>query len=323
MGFLEMTTEIKTQLIAPRIARNKTELDKFLSKNNIRSLWPPAVEQLPSTIIEGLPAGSYNPTIIRHNGKLVMVSRFHPNATSATKLTISELDEQLKVISNQELDLNDENSCEDARLFEFKGGLWMLYVSSTWPNFPASQMKCVQLSKPDKWRVSDSTEYWLPDRQTNEKNHVPIVYADELHVIYKTENGEQTIYNLTRKQEIKSSALRWPYGEIRGGCVIPWKENLLRFFHSSLRNEPPTTPWQYAIGCAVMESNPPFKMLAISRRPILRGSEIGGDESRHHHKKKIVFASGVVMSGNDFLLSVGINDSQSALVKIQEKDLQL
>lgn len=72
-----------------------------------------------------------------------------------------------------------------------------------------------------------------------------------------------------------------------------------------------------------MKAEPPFQMLAVSKRPILYGSEIGGDESRFHWKANIIFPLGAVDYDGGWLLSCGQNDSASLLVKIKGKDLML
>jgi predicted GH43/DUF377 family glycosyl hydrolase len=321
-GFTGMS-EIKTQFVPPRIVHNKREMDAFLAKHNIVSQWPAVTEQLPTTVVEGLFAGAYNPSIIRFQGKLLMVYRFHPDTTAATKLAIAELDDNFIVTSNQELDLRDDNSCEDARAFVWKKELWICYVSSTWPTFPASSTKCIKLAKPDHWRASDAFEYWLPDRQTMEKNHLPLPWGDELNIIYRN-IPEQVIYTPADKREMKTPGLRWPFGEIRGGTVpLPYQGKLLRFFHSSMRNEMPPLRHRYYLGAMLMKAEPPFQMLAVSKRPILRGSELGGDTSRHHHKPNVVFVCGAIEHEGGWLASCGCNDSASMLVKISEKDLNL
>jgi predicted GH43/DUF377 family glycosyl hydrolase len=317
----------------PRILRNKTALDKYLADNKIESLWPPIDSQLFTVSVKGLPPGAYNPSIIRFRGRLVMTFRFH-ETTLKTKLGIAELDENFNVIYLQELNLDEDDtlSLEDARLFIWKGELWMSFVVSNWPNFPASQVKICKLSKPDHWRFSDKELYWLPDRQTMEKNHVPLVFDDVFNIIYKhaiwQDNNpadiKQVIYAPFEKREMKNPALRWPYGEIRGGTPpLPYKGHLISFFHSSVRNFPPPQPQCYFVGALVMKADKPFNMLSISKRPIIYGSDVGGDKSRFHWKTRVVFPLGAIADGENFRVSIGVNDSQCAIVTVTEKDLNL
>lgn len=313
----------------PRIARNRSALAKYLADNGIASQWPSVEQQLPVIEIKGLKPGGYNPCIFRHRGQLLLAYRFHPTPALSTKLSLAELDEQFNVISDQVLDLNDENSNEDSRLFERNGNLYMLYVSSTWPTFPAAQVKCVMLEKPDHWRASGAFEYWLPDRQTIEKNHLAIQKDDVLHIAYHHNlmiDGvlTQRICTPADERKMESPALHWPFGTIRGGTnPIPYKGGLLTFFHSSMFNEEPPDNFRYYMGAAVLEAEMPFKMTAVSRRPIIRACETGGDKSRNHWKTKVVFPMGCIEHNDGWLVSAGLNDSACVLIQVSEKDLQL
>lgn len=330
-----MSEEIVLQMpplapkLPPRIQRNKSALEKYLADNGIVSQFPSIENQVFTVPIKNLPPGAFNPCIIRFRERLVMSYRWHPDAGFKTKLAIAELDENFNVIGNFQLDLAEDDSCEDGRLFLWKNDLWISFVVSQFPNFPASQVKIAKLTKPDKWRVSDKELYFLPDRQTSEKNHLPLIYDDVFNIIYhhnKQQDGalNQIVYSPFEKREMKTPALRWPYGEIRGGTVpIPYQGKLISFFHSTLWNEQPPVTHRYYCGAVLLKAEPPFQMLAVSKRPILRGSEIGGDESRFHHKKNVIFPLGAIEYDGGFAVSFGCNDSQSVLIKIQPKDLQL
>lgn len=320
------------QKLPPRIACNKFELEKYLKENKIESLFPPIEQQLLTVAVKGLPQSAYNPSLIRFRGRLVMTYRFHDTQSLKTKLGICELDETFRIIDAQPLDFDETESCEDCRLFVWKNELWANFVVSNWPNFPASQMKIAKLSKPDHWRVSDKDQYFLPDRQTMEKNHVPLIYDEVFNIIYKQnvwqENNPadlaQIIYSPFEKREMKTPALRWPYGEIRGGTVpLPYDGKLISFFHSALDNFPPPHIRCYFVGAILRKAEPPFQMLSISKRPILKGSEVGGDKARFHWKAQVVFPLGAIEYENGWLVSVGSNDSASLLVKISPSNLNL
>ncbi len=311
------------QAIPPRIVYNKLLLDAFLAHRKIVSQWPPVVEQAECVIVQGLFPGGHNPSLIRFRGQLVMAYRFrHGDKWSQSRLAIAELDERFSVTSNQELAVHDENSSlEDPRLFEFQGELCMSYISYTFPTFRSCLVKYVELSKPDRWRASAPVEHPYIVCGAREKNHVPFPVGDRLHIIYRA-NPRQIIFTPGGSVELVTPALRWPYGEIRGGTTpMAYHGRLLKFFHSSLRNEMPPLPWRYYVGAMLMEPEPPFKMLAVSQRPILRGSEVGGDETRMHFKKNVLFLAGCVEKDGVFHLSIGINDSQSAIAKIKPEDL--
>jgi len=311
------------QAVPPRIIYNKLLLDAFLAQRKIVSQWPPVVEQAECIIVQGLFPGGYNPSLIRFHGQLLMAYRFHRGTKYGGYLAIAELDEQFRVTGNHELVIQDEKKAhEDPRLFEFQGRLCMSYVSCALPTFHCL-IKYVELSKPDRWLASAPVEHPYIVRNPREKNHVPFPVGDRLHLIYR-ENPQQIIFTAGERGDLVTPALRWPYGEIRGGTTpMAYHGKLLKFFHSSLRNEMPPLTWRYYVGAMLMEPEPPFQMLAVSKRPILRASELGGDNRVIHFNKNGVFPLGCVEKDGVFHLSIGINNSQSAIAKIKPEDLHL
>jgi predicted GH43/DUF377 family glycosyl hydrolase len=253
-----------------------------------------------------------------------MAYRFRRGTLRGGYLAIAELDEQFRVTSNQELAIQEEKrALEDPRLFEFHGGLCLSYVSFALPIFSSAVVKYVELSKPDCWRASAPVEHPYMVRCIKEKNHVPFPVGDRLHIIYRG-SPRQIIFTAGEDTELVTPALPWPFGEIRGGTTpMAYHGKLLKFFHSSLRNEMPPLVRRYYVGAMLMEPEPPFQMLAVSRRPILRGSEVGGDGTAIHFKRNVVFPAGCVEKDGVFHLSIGINDSQSAIAKIKPEDLHL
>lgn len=318
----------------PRVQRNKIELDKLLATKGIKSEWPPIWEQLPGMVIQFLPPAAYNPTITRHNGKLILAYRYHPDTTFTSKIGISEMDDRFRVLNNQQLDLNDDSGCEDPRFFNFNGDLWMSYVHSTYPSFPATHVRCCKITKIDKWRASDFFEWHAPDRQTMEKNWLYFQEhgSNSLHLIYKhnvPQDGDvnnlcQVVFTPADKREMKTPALRWPYGEIRGGTTpLPYQGNLITFFHSALFNEMAPVNLRYYLGSAILKAERPFQMLQVSKRPIVRGSEIGGDESKNFFKRNVVFACGAAEHDGGWAVSCGINDSAAAIIFVKPENLNL
>lgn len=306
------------QVIPPRIVHNKNLFDKFMAEHKIAFERPPVADQLPTFKVD---VRGYNPSIIRWNGKLLMSYRYHHDGTLSTRLALAELDETFKVVENHNLELNDESlSQEDARLFIHDGKLFMSYVASEWPRFPSATVKYVELTKPDHWRSTLPIEHPYKDRQTLEKNHLPFPQADGLKIIYKS----GVIFKVDSRDEWLSTPDHWPYGEIRGGTVpMPYGDKLIRFFHSSLKNEMPPLRARYYCGALLMSPVPPFQTLAISSRPILYGSEVGGDDTQRQFKKAVVIPYGAIEHDGGWIISTGINDSECRLVVVKPENLNL
>lgn len=311
--------------------QNEKLAKAFMSKHGLLKVVPRVTEQANVTIIgDKLFPYGYNPSILRHNGKLLMAYRAHENMDKGSSLAMAELDSDLKVVNNQWFHKsNTISSQEDARLFTLNGGLWFSHVESD-----IRKQTCVmwygELGSSYTPTSGFKPTYGANDGTGLEKNWVFFEHHGNPCCIYSSV-PDQNIFSLTKdsaRGEWHSKSPTWSYGEIRGGCVIPWDGKLLRFFHSRLENEVDSVYWRYYIGCLVMDSKPPFAVEQVCSKPLLMGSETDGltQEERAvctHWKANVVIPYGVVKDGDDWLLSVGINDSACGIVRLGEKDLNL
>lgn len=259
----------------------------------------------------------YNPSAVEWNGRIYTSYRAHHPRSHKTYLLVDgkrvEPPEACK-----------DMSMEDARLFIRKGALHASYVVSNIPLQPAT---CViaygELVEGDKaWTIKNHT---VPKMAGNNftglnKNWVLFENAGKLYAIYSSEPEHKVIELDGDKvgNALLSDAPKWRWGSVRGGCMIPHGETYLRFFHS--RTDKPTP--RYYIGAMIMANRPPFNILKVGSEPILTGSEWEKREA-FHFKPNVVFPLGVVKHGSDFLLSVGVNDSDCAMVRLKEGDLRL
>ena len=155
------------------------------------------------------------------------------------------------------------------------------------------------------------------------KNWTPFVIGDTLFLIYGIKGEHQIVLQVQGDKvlaEYKSSAPKWSNGQIRGGCVIPNGDKLLRFFHS--RTDYADKSFRYFVGASLLENKPPFATVKVSSGAILAGNEIY-TPSCSHWKRNVIFPLGAEKDGDNFLLSVGINDCKSAIVELSEKQLKL
>jgi predicted GH43/DUF377 family glycosyl hydrolase len=217
---------------------------------------------------------------------------------------------------------------EDPRLFLRGEYLWCSFVDSTWPETnPKCVMRIGRLSEHDSnWAIDliEQPQYGKNDNSTTEKNWVFFEH-EGLMCIYSA-NPEHIVYDELRVRYVSPSP-HWPYGPIRGGTApVIYKDKWLRFFHSGLDTEPP--PWRrrYYVGALLMEPKPPYNMIAIRNEPILIGSENDdlGEMERSgctQYKPKVVFPAGMVETGDEYLLSVGINDAQCGIVRVKKAGL--
>jgi predicted GH43/DUF377 family glycosyl hydrolase len=175
-----------------------------------------------------------------------------------------------------------------------------------------------------------------------EKNWVFFSFAGKVHGIYSCHFDHRVLEMDGEKvtKEYITPGPAWEYGEIRGGTPpVPYKDGTwLRFFHSRIWDRKPLRkprtkaerifqptdriPWRYYVGALVMESKPPFRVLNVSRSPILTGTErwIPGCP---HWKPNVVIPYGCVPQENGWMVSLGVNDALSCLATITEDQLKL
>lgn len=278
---------------------------------------PPLTMQAHVTPIS-TPLHAYNPSLVQWGGGTVISTRRHKQRGARTILELWA-GERWKPLAT-----DPEFSYEDMRLFTFGGNLFGSYVVST---IPANPPNCLiafgQLKEEaENWVVlKEHRPRWLGnDFSGLSKNWVFFEAQAKLFAI-QSGDPEHTVLELDGdmvKESYVSPSPQWKWGAIRGGAIIPHEGRLLRFFHSRL--DAPVS--RYHVGAMVMEATPPFKILAISKTPILYGSE-WETSAAFHHKPRVVFPAGVIKDGDEFVLAVGVNDSSSVTVRLKGSELNL
>jgi hypothetical protein len=319
---------------SPITAHNRPLAFEVITRTSTFSRYPRVSEQLECLPLETqkLFTNGYNPSI---NTKGWLAYRFHKGGAS-TKLAIAQLGDGGVVLRNGELvttggDLGED----DPKLFSFRGDDYISWVESVWLKTGVPTGCTVKFAKFNDMQLGEirQTPIGRNDGSAWEKNWVYFSHRDHLYVIYEC-HPTHRIYRvgdaqgIRQKQyieELASDGVNWPYGGAKGGTVpIAYEGKLLRFFHSRLDNEYAGVAWRYYIGAYLMNPEPPFEIVRVSKRPVLFGSEMSDlkiKDRPNHWKANVVFCSGAVEKDGAFMLSVGENDSASLLVKVTEKDL--
>ncbi len=308
-----------------RTAYNRRLLHQLLVKEKYFSQYPRVSEQVECFPLDTskLMPHAYNPTI---NDKGWLVYRFHRGYPS-TKLARAILGKDGAVFSNHELVLAGGLAGEDdPKLWTFQGDQYLSWVESGWTGEVPNS--CVtKFAKFNDGKVSDFQQPKVPDNDGKgwTKNLVFFEHDDQLLVIFQC-HPTHRIYNLTTGDVYETEGPKYAYGEIRGGTPpLPYEGKLLRFFHSRINHDLGAHPWRYFLSFYLMETEPPFKVTHVSKKPLIYGSEVGTAKKKEcfHFKEKVVFASGAIPCDGGFLLSVGENDSASLLCRIKYEDLKL
>ena len=316
--------------IPPRMKHNRELCEKYMADNGVTSRYPAVTEQVETLPLDtsSLPPFAYNPSICKVNGKLCLSYRYHFDGDARTRLGIATIVDGAAT-NPKDLEFSTPakgNSMEDARLFRFHGETSVSWVESTLEagKLPRCVVKYGHFESGHKVGRSFQVKGGSNDGTSMEKNWAFFESEENLFSIYASQPGQVVlqIQGETIINEYKTPEARWPYGVIRGGNIVPYDGKLLRFFHSRTdlglgRLEP-----RYYVGACLMDAKPPFKVLAISKKPIIYGSELLRYPI-HHFKENVVFPCGAMVDGDAFILSLGINDSACLLAKIKPVALNL
>ena len=316
--------------MAPRLAHNLSLASAYIAASGVTSRYPKITDQIETIPIQPnkLNANGYNPSIVDHDGATYLCYRYH-SGTLASKLAGARITDDGKVEAHWPIEATG-HALEDPKFFRLSNGqLWMSWIEAYWP----IKAQCsVRYGAFRNNGVSESARpvYGQNDGNHMEKGWVWFEYQDSLYFIYQSAPKQVVVrWSGQIEAEHVTTGLRWPYGDIKGGtCPLPYEGKLLRFFHATIDREITTPLRRYVIGACLMNPEPPFETVAISKKPILWGSEHDDFTPAQrkaciHYKPKVVYPGGAVQRDWGWIVSVGVNDSDMALCKITPADLHL
>ncbi len=121
----------------------------------------------------------------------------------------------------------------------------------------------------------------------------------------------------------RTESPKCPFGTYRGGTQsFAFDGKRLRFCHAVQNNPKATLYWGYSLAAYVFDPEPPFRIVAVSQQPILRGNEAYTPDVPHW-KPRICICYGAVADGDGWKVSCGFNDCSCAIVKVRPCDLNL
>lgn len=294
----------------------------------------------PSLIPTAMPHG-YNASIESFADIRIMSYRYHPiQGQWRTQIMIQEC--LCDWIEERQVRLPEqyaEMSHEDGRLFWHDFQLHMSLTVAVFPGVPNTSPPCITIygrleKNGDFWELRDIVipKFGGNDWSGQVKNNLFFEYNKKLHQIYQC-SPEQIVVcekSADSPAEVSDEVYRtespsWEHGEIRGGTQplnFLGGTRWLRFFHSLHKHGNDRGNWTYAIGALVMQKEPPFKIERISKFPIFSGDERFVPHCQHW-KQGVAIPYGAIPDGDGWIVSVGLNDSMCATLKVTEKDLNL
>jgi hypothetical protein len=277
-----------------------------------------------TTVIPTEKPFGYNPSGIEHDGRQLLIYRYHPENNWKTQLAIEDEGSTSLVGFDQ-----TGYSLEDPNLFHYQGKLWCAYVLASSNH---GQFRCVMeygqlLRTVTGWSIGQRyrINYGRNNFSALEKNWAFFESDGKLFCLYGQDQGRQIVLQVEGNNVAKvhtSPATGWAWSDIHGGAFAPFGDKMLRFFHSRVGKGHTHYEFTYYIGAAVMDATPPFATVAVGKFPILAGTEKWTPDC-HHWKPRVVFSGSAQVDKYGFTLTYGNNDCECCRVSITEKELNL
>ena len=159
-----------------------------------------------------------------------------------------------------------------------------------------------------------------------EKNWIPFVHEKNLYFVYhfapyKILRDDLTSLQMSISEGYLSQEWSQEWGEMRGGTTLEkYEGEYLSFFHSMTCKKGKYT---YHFGAMIHEGSPPFRIKAISSRPISFASLYHAKRSPTADRRKdVIYPSGLVIRGQKAYVFCGENDSAIRVVVIDIPQLK-
>ena len=226
---------------------------------------------------------------------------------------------------------------EDPRLFTFQGDTYLSYNDIQTADVECRTIRIAKLNT-DTGETKEPVDFTL-NLQRVEKNWAPFIYSDQgkntihfeycfnPHVVMKMEDPlSSDLVHLKVPNHIALQNIPWhkSWGIVRGGTPpILVDGQYLAFFHSFFRQKGKI--W-YVMGAYTFEAEPPFRVTACSKLPILfKGIYGTKTNNTAYSRKPSIFPSGLTYShdGEDEVIHVacGENDCGVKIVTFYKEAL--
>ena len=287
----------------------------------------------------------HNASIIKHGSGYLIFFRYDVKNKRdySSYIGCAELDSNFTQTNKEFVKIETlNNHSEDPRVFYMGQEAYLLYVKSEfkktiYPPFVSTMnLACIDLNN---YRIKFKTEL-DPHFNSIEKNWSPFIYTQKTghsHLYFQYSlnphkilflQDPQVNYLTTLSKDDSTPTSQWEkagWGVLRGGTpAIKIGNNYLAFFHSSFLGKEGLI-W-YSMGAYTFESQPPFRITAISPYPILfPGIYDSVSLNTAEARKRVIFPTSFVIeekNGKELIhLSCGENDSAIKIVTIDKEIL--
>jgi predicted GH43/DUF377 family glycosyl hydrolase len=268
----------------------------------------------------------FNSSIFSFNSKKYIITRHSTFINN--KITLNTLKMyEYETLNPIDLNIKDEidfEQYEDPRVLIHDNKIYISCANYCFDNLHLIHQKMLVLDENFNHIDNIHFKYKFNGAAINknigkEKNWTFFVQNDKLMCVYQM--YPHIVVEFTWDGEIVSEYIsyfdtqsQWSFGFCRGGTNPIFKDNYYHsFFHSS-------TYWKneknrYYMGRYKFEPFPPYKIVEISKYPILWGNSI--DKIIYPEKNPpVIFPCGMILEDDKFLISFGLNDEKTGMIKI-------
>lgn len=271
---------------------------------------------------------NYNNGLFRWQCGITMCYRRHlENAFS--EIAVCEIDRDTLLPSTKfpqfVLDIPkefDNEDHEDARIFWHDGDIYVSYtmwrratLNGRWLYMPRVDVAVFDA----EWQFKRK---FTPKAGGNgkiaEKNWTFFSHNDTLYFVYDFLPFHQ-VFKILKNEKCEligeSKGIEWNYGTIRGSTP-PQRisdTEYLSFFHSRKRDEAAPFKNRYYAGAYCFEAKEPFRITRYTEEPVFAGSE---SNQQWDTDLACVFPCGLVIDGETALVSMGSNDMECAIGRV-------
>lgn len=271
---------------------------------------------------------NYNNGLFRWKDELMMCYRRHlDNAFSEIALAAMATEDLLprKEMPQFTLDIPkefDNEDHEDARIFWHDGDIYVSYTmwrraikDGRWLYMPRIDVAVFDA----EWQFKHKfTPKFGGNGKIAEKNWTFFSHNGKLYFVYDFYPNHVVgkILNNENCEAVEATkGIQWSYGTIRGSTP-PQRisdTEYLSFFHSRKRDEAAPFKNRYYAGAYCFETKEPFRITRYTEEPVFAGSE---SNQQWDTDLACVFPCGLVIDGETALVSMGSNDMECAIGRV-------
>jgi predicted GH43/DUF377 family glycosyl hydrolase len=305
-------------------------MSELLIPGTIHYLKPPTYTTWKSNGKEYIPVTTwFNPTIVEAWGLLWILFR-HNNFPNY--LTLNDLTSELELGEKDGLTFiyNKVRNPEDARAVFLDNQIHVLFAGAkiryeeNWI-YLAEGVKTFHGILDFDGRMTEEICHYVHS-QPVEKNWVPFVLDNKLYAVYHSQPFTILKSGKEWNEVYKAEAIKWDYGQIRGGAIGTKDGLYYHFFHSSRWLENPCERVEiglaYDVGCYVFDQT--FKIIKQTEQPIMSGAVDEPDAytvPNRYPYHSTVFPCGAIYHNNKWLVSYGWQDSKARIAEFNNEDL--